>query len=137
MADTNATPKKPKRKGDWKPSFIEALEACPDVTAAAKHAGIDRGNAYKARQADEAFAVAWHEAINRALDDVESALIQRAKDKDTTAAIFLLKSHRPAVYGDRQEIRHSGSVAQDLSAKSKAEFQDLAAGLVERRANAA
>lgn len=132
MTATNATPKKAKpKRHDWKPAFLKALAACPDVTKAASHADVDRATAYRARQSDEAFAIAWHDAINSALDDVEAALIERAKDKDTTAAIFLLKSHRRELYGERQEITHKGGV--QLSEKSDAELRELAAALTGRR----
>lgn len=132
MAGKARTTRTPKKAADWKPAFIAALEACPDVSAAARHAGIGRRTAYDARQRDETFALQWADAINSALDDVESALIERAKDKDTTAAIFLLKSHRPAIYGDRQEIKHSGSLSQDLTMKSDAELREIANSLAER-----
>lgn len=135
MTATNATPKraKPKRH-EWKPAFLEQLEASPDVSIAAKAAGVDRSTAYRARQSDEAFAVAWADAIDKSLDAVEAALIQRACEKDTTAAIFLLKSHRPLVYGDRQEITHRGGLS--LADRSDAELREMAGELAARRDSA-
>lgn len=126
---TRATPKR-----DWRPTFLEALAQHPDVSKACATAGINRTTAYRARQADEDFAIAWSDAHAKSLDELEAALFARAVDSDTTAAIFLLKSHRPDVYGDRQRIEHSGSIKTDLQSMSVEDLQALADGLTVKRA---
>lgn len=136
MSATNAPPTKKGRPPRWQADFLEALAKSPDVSQACKTVGINRTTAYRRRQADEDFAIAWADAHALSLDKLEAALFRRAVDTDTTAAIFLLKSHRPDVYGDRQRIEHTGSVRHDIRDKSDAELEALAADLAGRRAGA-
>lgn len=125
----NATPKKRARVRNWKPAFLAALAAWPDVSKACEAAGISRRTAYRERQADEDFALAWHDAINVSLDQVEAALIERALKSDTTAAIFLLKSHRRDVYGDNLKLEHSGRIGHDLEGLTDEQLDKVAQGL--------
>lgn len=83
------------------------------VTAAAKAAGIDRTAAYKARQADEEFALAWADVNEANIEKLEAEARKRACDSSDVLLIFLLKAHRPDVYRDRVAIEHSGKVALD------------------------
>jgi len=126
---TKRTPTKGRRVRNWKPAFLTALTACPDVSKACAAAGITRSRAYAERQADEAFAIQWHDAINVSLDALEAALIERGMEKDTTAAIFLLKSHRRDVYGDNLKLEHSGRVAHDLETLDDEQLDKVIAGL--------
>jgi hypothetical protein len=48
---------------DWRPHFLEALAAAPNVAAACRAAGISRKAAYDARNRDTVFAAAWDEAL--------------------------------------------------------------------------
>jgi hypothetical protein len=41
-------------------------------------------------------------------------MMQRAKDKDTLAGIFILKNQRPHVYGDKQPVRMQAPVSFTL-----------------------
>lgn len=126
----NATPKKrARRTKNWKPAFLTALAMWPDVSKACEAAGISRRTAYRERQADEDFALAWHDAMNVSLDKVEAALIERALKSDTTAAIFLLKSHRRDVYGDNLKLEHSGKITHDLETLDDEQLDKVIAGL--------
>lgn len=109
---------KPGRVKDWAPAFLEALEHSPDVSFACKMAGIARSTAYRRQQADEEFALAWHDALNVSLDKLVAALFRRAIAEDTRAAMFLLKSHRPEVYGDRFQVQHQGELKHRVNAAS-------------------
>ena len=113
---TNTTPKK-----TWQDVFLESLQKEPNITAAAKSAGINRSYAYEARESDAVFAAAWDEALAASVDKAEAALFGRAVDGvdepvyqggkmvgkvrrySDTLLIFLLKSHRPQVYRERAE----------------------------------
>jgi hypothetical protein len=117
------------RARDWQPAFIETLRVVPNVSAACKAVGISRNAAYRARQEDEEFALAWHDAINVSLDELEAALMARAIKQDTQAAIFLLKAHRRDTYGDNLKLEHSGRLQHDLQALSVEELERLADGL--------
>jgi hypothetical protein len=59
---------------------------------------------YKARKSDARFAAAWDAAIETSIELLEASLRKRALGEDTTAAIFLLKAHRPDVYRERSSV---------------------------------
>lgn len=91
---TNVTQKK---------RFIETLAVQGTVSHAAQAAGISRNTAYRWRFEDREFRSGWDEALDMAVDEVESTLYQKAKSGDTVAMIFYLKAHRP-IYRDRLNI---------------------------------
>ena len=86
-----------------KKRFIETLAAQGTVYHAAQAAGISRWTAYRWRQDDREFASDWDEAMDTAVDAVESVLYQKALAGDTISMIFYLKAHRPQ-YRDRLNI---------------------------------
>jgi hypothetical protein len=128
---TPATPKEtPQRQGKrgsrWRQAFLASLQQNANVRAACEGAGINRTTAYRERWRDLDFAAAWDDAVEEGCDRLEEALFKRAVDgvKKTvfyrdvaigeetsysdTAAIFLLKGHRPQKYADRIDSRHTG-----------------------------
>jgi hypothetical protein len=102
---------KNKLKDNWKPVFLAAMRAYPVVRVACDKAGISRALAYQHRVSDPTFALAWTEAKDDGIDVIEAALHKRAREKDTLAAIFLLKHLRPAVYADNVNVSVSGSLS--------------------------
>ena len=60
------------RRDRQKKKFIETLEAQGTVLHAAKAAGVSRWTAYRWRQEDLEFADQWDEAIENAVDAVET-----------------------------------------------------------------
>lgn len=97
---TDSTPKKP----DWEDRFLTLLESTFSVAAAASGAGIDRGTAYKRREAHPDFRAKWEAALANAMDALEEAAYRRAREMSDTLAIFLLKTRRPDLYRDRQDV---------------------------------
>lgn len=97
---TDSTPKKP----DWEDRFLTLLESTFSVAAAAAGAGIDRGTAYKRREAHPDFRAKWEAALANAMDGLEEAAYKRAREMSDTLAIFLLKTRRPDLYRDRQDV---------------------------------
>lgn len=95
---------------DWKARFLAALVGFPNITGAARAAGISRQHAYLARKTDEDFAMAWDDALESAVDALEGSAYQRALADDTTLTIFLLKAHRPDKYRDKASTEHSGKI---------------------------
>ena len=98
------------RKRVWAPKFLDRLRKSGSVTAAARTARVTRQAAYDMRAKDPAFAAAWDDAIEQALDDVEEAVHRRAKSKSDGLAMFLLRSRRPEVYGDKSKLEHIGDI---------------------------
>jgi hypothetical protein len=127
----------------WSPRFLEALALSPNISAAARAAGIDRRTAYNARDAHPDFAALWDDALESATDNLAAEAYRRAyegcekpvyqggekvgsiREYSDTLAIFLLKCHRREVYGDRQEIRHSGGVETIVRKQSGVSQDDL------------
>lgn len=58
----------------WMPEFLRVLSLIPNVTAAARQAGITRQTAHEWKGRDDGFSVAWDEALLRARDNVERIL---------------------------------------------------------------
>lgn len=79
---------------DKKKKFIDALTTLGTVYNAAPAAGISRQTVYRWRDEDLAFAEQWNEALENAVDGVESALYKRALAGEVIPAIFYLKAHR-------------------------------------------
>lgn len=93
------------RQPKWQPAFLTALRNSGNIRAACQAAGITRAMAYHARKTKPVFAAEWDEAMNDAIDLLEAAAWQRARTQQSdTLTIFLLKSHRREVYGDRVDV---------------------------------
>ena len=61
----------------WHDAFLAALREVPIVQHACNAAGIERCTAYRARQADEAVAKAWEEAMEAGVDRAEQEAFRR------------------------------------------------------------
>ena len=92
--------KKYENTGDWRPAFLRYLGKHPNVSKAAKAAGVSRMMAYIARDVDEDFAAEWDDALNTSLDQLEETAFKRANTSSDILTIFMLKSHRPQTYRD-------------------------------------
>ena len=88
----------------WCGAFLTALRNSCNVRASCQAAGIHRSTAYEARQRDPAFAAAWQDALEDAIEALEAHARAMALAGDTIMTIFLLKAHRPEVYRDRYEV---------------------------------
>jgi hypothetical protein len=92
------------RRPDWTPRFLELLKGTGNVTLAAQGAGIDRTTAYARAARDPAFAAAWREAHEAAIDLLEGAARQRALAGSDQLLMFLLRGLRPERYGARLDL---------------------------------
>lgn len=98
--------------------FLEALEKSMGVqTPARKAAGIESPETIRNwRSKDEAFARAMDECKAICGDFVESKLLQKIKDGDTTAIIFYCKTQlKERGYTERKEI--TGAEGKDIFAQ--------------------
>lgn len=114
--------------------FLRELRRRGNVSDAARKAGIGRQTAYDWRAAEDGFAAAWDEALETAIDTLESEAWRRAREgtkrpiigriaKDEDGILtddkgrplylheysdslmqFLLKAHRPQKYRERIQI---------------------------------
>ncbi|MBG0776275.1 MAG: hypothetical protein H0S85_07535 [Desulfovibrionaceae bacterium] len=97
--------------------FLAALRGSGNVSEAARHAGVSRSRVYDLRAEDAAFAAAWDEALEAAVDALEEEVRRRAlegyeepvfyggeqvgvKRRYSDSLLrFLLARHRPEIYG--------------------------------------
>jgi hypothetical protein len=111
----------------WRATFLAALEASGNVSAAARRAATHRCTAYRHRQADPEFRAAWDEALEVAMDDMEAEARRRAVDGwdepvfyegkvcghirkySDTLIMFLMKAYRPA-FRDNVAVQHDGEL---------------------------
>ena len=102
--------------------FLAAIAESGNITIACEAARLSRAAVYQWRADDPSFAAEWDAALERGLDSLEDELMRRAKDGNLrpvfqggelvghvreysdTLGIFLLKSRRRHIYGDRQII---------------------------------
>ncbi len=106
--------------------FLASLRTTPNVTVAARAAGISRRRAYQVREAEPEFAQAWDDAIEEGVDMLEAELHRRGyegvdkpvtfqgkitdtfKEYSDTLAVFLMKAHRPEKYRERSNVEMTG-----------------------------
>jgi len=123
---------------DFGPAFCENLIERVDIAKAAERAGTNIIEAYRCRRRDPAFAADWEAARAAAYDELEMALLRRARfgtrrpvkradgkqgymtEYDDAQALRLLLAHRqteretkadPADNGDRARRRLDGGLA--------------------------
>jgi hypothetical protein len=143
----------PKKRRDWKPAWLAAFEELGTVTAACAAVGIGRRTVYDARQADEGFALAWHdleeattermeaEAYRRAVRGVtrdvrhQGVVVGEEQHYSDTLLIFMLKARKPEMYRENVKVEHAGKLEHDLSAMSDDELREAAAALAAKRAS--
>lgn len=136
----------------WRERFIAALRNSGNVRASCQAAGVSRVTAYRTYQESEEFAREWDEALEEAIDTLEAAAWQRARDGVTRTEpimyqgqkvgervvteysdqllVTLLKAHRPEKYKER--VDSSGSSfdfnSADLSELNAYELERLING---------
>mgnify|MGYP003677974991 CR=1 FL=1 len=107
--------------------FLKALAETGNVSEAARKARLDRSNAYQIRRQDQAFADAWDDALDMAVDLLEAEARSRAvegveqprfhqgricgtvRKYSDSLLMFLLRAHRPETF---REGRDAGSGSQ-------------------------
>jgi hypothetical protein len=62
----------------WHDAFLAALREVPVVSRACEAVGIERSTAYRRREADQAFAEAWDDAMETGVDRAEQEAFRRA-----------------------------------------------------------
>ena len=92
------------RRPQWEPRFVEVFGATGNVRLAASAAGVSRSAPYKRAQASTAFADAWAQAREDAVDMLEAEARRRALASSDSLLVFLLKSERPDKYRERTSV---------------------------------
>lgn len=100
-------------------TFLRHLEETGSVSFAAERTGIARNTVYQRRRDDPAFAAGWERAVEMAVEMLRDTAVVRAcqgteravwrrgrpvgtiRDYDNRLLQFLLRAHRPEIYGRR------------------------------------
>jgi hypothetical protein len=107
---------------DWRPKFLDALATEGTVSRACIVAGVSRQHAYRERQANEDFAISWHDVEESLTDGLERKAVEVAMGGDTRMIEFLLKARRPERYRDNVKVEHTGTITvADLASLAHAD----------------
>ncbi|MEM7568172.1 MAG: hypothetical protein AAF337_00115 [Pseudomonadota bacterium] len=132
---------------------MSALSESANVTLSCEHVGVSRTAIYAAKRDDADFAAQWSQAMQLALDALEAELIRRAIEGTQSTqfyqgkpigvvtsysdslAMFLLKSHRPEVYGSLKTAMADVACPEADQAKRDDAYQRLVDALerIEKR----
>jgi hypothetical protein len=116
-------------------ALIAALHAHPSKTRACRSARVGRVAFYAWLKDDPDFKSRVEAAQEIGVDAVEDALLSDAINHDTTAAIFALKSWRPARYQDktqhdhRHQHKHRHYDLSGFTPEQEAQLDELAASV--------
>lgn len=109
--------------------FLTRLAETANVAEACRVAKVSRTSAYAYRKRAPTFAAAWDDAMSAALDDLEAALVERARDGverphfyggsqvgtvrhySDALAMFILRARRPEIYSKTAETSEGAAVA--------------------------
>jgi hypothetical protein len=94
LAEVPRTYRPTQTAAKWKRCFLYALSKSPNVTEAARYAGVHRDTCYQARDRDPVFEQKWKSTIEAAIDKLEGVAFRRAEDGDSNVLTFLLKCRR-------------------------------------------
>ena len=113
-----------KRVEDKKALFLKAFEQSRGIIAPACRAiSMTRQIYYKWLEDDPSFAEAVEAIRQEQIDTVESALLNKIEDGDTTAVIFYLKTKgKERGYSERTEL--TGRDGKDLNPDIRIEIVD-------------
>ena len=94
-----------KTSQEWKEQYIKAFKDLPVVRIACQLAGVSRQAVRLAMQKDVEFAKQVQEAREEGIERLEITAWQYATKKNGDRMLqFMLKSLKPEVYGDKQQI---------------------------------
>lgn len=126
MAKKDTVVKRRPRKSteDKKGAFVKAFAQSRGIIApACKAVSINRTTYYDWMERDPAFAEAVEAIRQEQIDTVESALLNKIEDGDTTAVIFYLKTKgKERGYSERTEL--TGRDGKDLNPDIRIEIVD-------------
>lgn len=101
----------------WQQKFLRSLKKTPSVKHACISAGVSRSTAYRQREADEAFAEKWNNAVAESVDELEAVAFKIATAGDANLIQFLLRCHRPEIYKETQRRELTGADGRPLTGK--------------------
>ena len=79
----------------WHKPFLTSLSEWGNIRDACGAAGISKQAAYRERDEDEQFRIAWDEAMTDAVDNLKKEAWRRALESSDRLLEFLLRHHAP------------------------------------------
>lgn len=107
-ATPSARPRVRKPRRDWRPAFLKGFQKAGTVTGGCEHAKINRTTAYRERQRNETFALAWDDVEAGVTLHLESRAVELALAGEVRLLEFLLKARLPAVYREYHQVELAG-----------------------------
>tara|TARA_Y100000310_G_scaffold344164_1_gene455470 strand:- start:2358 stop:2762 length:405 start_codon:yes stop_codon:yes gene_type:complete len=107
-----ARSQKDKRSQAWKEVFVNTFKTLPIVRVATRSAGVSREAVRLALENDPEFAKDVEDAKEEGIEGLEiKAWEDSRKERGERILMFLLKSLKPEVYGDKswQQLEHQVS----------------------------
>lgn len=98
------------RKVAAKREFLDALAKTGNISQSAAIARVQRKTVYVWREDDVEFAASWFDCEEAGVDALEAEAKRRALESSDVLLIFMLKSKRRAIFGERQQIEHTGTL---------------------------
>jgi hypothetical protein len=95
----------PEAVAKYKARFLKQLALGQSPGVAARNVGIARSTAYGWKKEDQEFDAAWVDAVETALDALETQLYDSALAGNSSNAQFILKHRRREVYGNVDDRR--------------------------------
>ncbi len=95
----------PKKGNEWHLRFLEMFYQTGNVTLSCSAVKMTKTQVYRHRKKYKAFANAWSDAKDAALDFLEYEARKRAMKMSDTLLIFLLKAHRPEIYHRELQLK--------------------------------
>lgn len=95
--------------------ILDAIASLAPKGEAARLAGVSRKTLYNWRDANPEFAEALDDVDEGITDVIEATALKKAiRDGDTTMLIFLLKTRRSSMYGERSSVALTGKDGSPL-----------------------
>jgi hypothetical protein len=114
--DSKARKNQPaKQAADWAVAFLKVLRLTGNLTTACCRVGVQKEAVYSRMEKDQAFARAFDEACELAIEDLEAEARKRALSGSDKLLMFLLRAHKPELYGERSTLVHDGQVRTVVS----------------------
>ena len=84
------------------------------VAQSANFAGVSERTIYNWRDQDPGFAQAWDQGRDHLLEGIEAQAFKQAMHGDRQLLIFLLKAHKPELYGARPRPAQPAPTGMDI-----------------------
>lgn len=119
--------------------FIAILRDTGNVSRAAREAGLATSGLYEHRKRNPTFAAQWEGAVAESLDDLEQAMIERARigvekpvyfrgeqvgavrSYSDALGMFMLKARRPEIYARLIDAAPARAIEEMSDAEARAE----------------